>query len=139
MLVQTDTTIGFVSRNAAALARVKGRPTGKAFLKTYASLHDYQERGRIPGRFKREVRRTEKTTYIVKNLAFRIVTAAPYRTLLAPYGWLYSTSANAAGERFDSVFAHARADLVVEDSRGLFEDVPSNIYRLNQRKKRRIR
>lgn len=139
VLLQTDTTVGFASQSAQALARAKGRPTGKPFLKTYASLHAYKESGRIPKRFKREIRRSYKTTYIVKSQAFRIVSDTPYHTLLTPYGWLYSTSANPSNQGFDTAFAHAKADAVIEDRRGLFEDVPSNIYKLNQRQKRRIR
>jgi tRNA A37 threonylcarbamoyladenosine synthetase subunit TsaC/SUA5/YrdC len=137
--VQTDTTVGFVSQNAAALAACKSRPPAKPFLKTFASLKDYKRTGRIPARFKREVRRAKKRTYVVADRAFRIVSEGPYHELLVPYGWLYSTSANAAGQRFDPAFAHARAAAVIEDSRGLYEDAPSRIDRLNLKQKRRIR
>jgi len=139
LLLQTDTTVGFVSQDAAALARCKSRPPSKPFLKTFASLAAYKREGRIPGRFKREVRRAAKTTYVVKNRAFRIVPEGSYHFILRPYGWLFSTSANAAGRRFDPAFAFEKADAVIEDARGLYEDTPSNIYKLNNRKKRRIR
>ena len=139
LLVQTDTTVGFVSQNAEALAHAKSRPAAKPFLKTFASLSVYKQTGRIPARFKREARRREKTTYIVKGEAFRIVPAGSYHQLLRPYGWLYSTSANAAGGRFDAGYAFAKADAVIEDARGLYETAPSVIYQLNQQKKRRIR
>lgn len=139
MLVQTDTTVGFVSQNASALARCKNRPQNKPFLKTFASLGEYKKSGRIPGRFKRELRRTAKTTYVVKGQAFRIVTGGSYHRVLKLYGWLYSTSANAAGERYDPAFALEKADVIIEDERGLYEDVPSNIYRINKKIKRRIR
>jgi len=102
-------------------------------------LNAYKQTGRIPAAFKRELRRKAKTTYIVKGEAFRIVAEGAYHRLLSPYGWLYSTSANAAGERFDPAYAFAKADAVIEDGRGLFEDVPSKIYKLNTRQKRRIR
>ena len=131
LLVQTDTTVGFVSQNAEALAHAKSRPAAKPFLKTFASLSVYKQTGRIPARFKREARRREKT--------FRIVPAGSYHQLLRPYGWLYSTSANAAGGRFDAGYAFAKADAVIEDARGLYETAPSVIYQLNQHKKRRIR
>jgi len=139
LLVQTDTTVGFVSQNAGALARCKNRPAAKPFLKTFASLRVYQQSGRIPPRFRRELRRGKRTTYVVKGEAFRIVGAGDYHRLLAPYGWLYSTSANPAGARFDPAFARAQADVVIEDAGGLYEDVPSNIYKLNTKTKRRIR
>jgi len=139
LLAQTDTTVGFLSQDAAALAACKHRPPSKPFLKTFASLGDYTKTGRIPARFKREARRAKKTTFVVKRTAFRIVPEGPYHALLKPYGWLYSTSANAAGSRYDAGYAFERAAVVVEDERGLFEDVPSAIYRLNNTVKRRIR
>ena len=139
LLVQTDTTVGFVSQNAAALAACKERPPSKPFLKTFASWGDYTKTGRIPARFRREARRAEKTTFIVKNAAFRVVPEGPYHALLRPYGWLYSTSANASGQRYDARYAFERASVIVEGGRGLFEDVPSAIYRLNHQVKRRIR
>ncbi|MHC3995626.1 hypothetical protein ACXWTF_12445 [Thiomicrolovo sp. ZZH C-3] len=139
LLVQTDTTVGFVSQNAEALSGAKSRPASKPFLKTFASLKTYKQTGRIPGRFKREVRRKTKTTYIVKGQAFRIVPEGGYHHLLRPYGWLYSTSANAAGGRYDPAYAAEKADIVIEDARGLYEAIPSTIYKLNHCKKRRIR
>jgi len=67
------------------------------------------------------------------------VPEGPYHLLLAPYGWLYSTSANASGQRYDARYAFEHASLVVEDERGLFEDAPSAIFKLNKTLKRRLR
>ncbi|WP_345969541.1 hypothetical protein WCX72_09395 [Sulfurimonas sp. HSL1-6] len=139
LLVQTDTTVGFVSQNAELLARAKSRPPTKPFLKTFASMKAYKQTGRIPGRFKREVRRSVKTTYLVGGQAFRIVPEGSYHQLLRPYGWLYSTSANAAGGQYEPAYAAETADVLIEDARGLYEDTPSTIYQLNHCKKRRIR
>ena len=138
-LVQTDTTVGFASRDAARLNTIKKRPPYKPFLKTYASLKDYKKEGRIPSKFKREARRKTRTTYIVKNRALRIVPDGPYHHFLHPFGWLYSTSANISGKRFDPAFARLQADIVVEDARGLFEAEPSQIFRLGQQKKITVR
>ncbi len=138
-LVQTDTTVGFVSQNAEALARIKNRPDTKPFLKTFASFKTYKPGGRVPSRFKRELRRSKRTTYIIKNEALRIVSHGAYHDLLKPYGWLCSTSANASGTWYDATFAFSAADIVIEDAWGLFEAAPSRIYKLNRIKKRRIR
>jgi tRNA A37 threonylcarbamoyladenosine synthetase subunit TsaC/SUA5/YrdC len=138
-LAQTDTTVGFVSQNEQALARIKKRPVTKPFLKTFASFKAYKPGGRVPSRFKREVRRSKRTTYIIKNEALRIVSEGAYHELLKPYGWLCSTSANASGAWYDAAFAFSAADIVIENSRGLFEAAPSRIYKLNRTKKRRIR
>lgn len=138
-LVQTDTTVGFVSQNAGALARIKQRPGTKPFLKTFASFKAYKQKGRVPPRFKHELRRAKQSTYIIKNEAIRIVPQGPYHDLLKPYGWLCSTSANTSGERYDAAFAFQAADIIIEDARGLFEAAPSRIHKLNRIKKRRIR
>jgi len=138
-LTQTDTTVGFVSQNAEALARSKSRPLEKPFLKTFDSFRSFKRTGRIPAHFKQELRRAVKRTYVVKGQAIRIVATGAYHTLLRPYGWLYSTSANASGGRFKPGFALAQADCIIEDARGLFEDVPSNIYTISRTRKQRIR
>jgi len=139
VLIQTDTTVGFVSQDAGKLAATKERPPEKPFLITYASFGEYGKNGRIPKAFRREARRRAKTTYIVKGKAFRIVAEGPYHDFLRPWGWAYSTSANPSGHRFDETFARERADLVVEDERGLYEAPPSHIYRINHHRKKRIR
>ncbi len=139
VLIQTDTTVGFVSLDAQKLAATKARPPEKPFLKTYGTFAAYSKDGRIPPAFRRELRRKKRTTYVVKGSAFRIVSAGPYHDFLKPWGWAYSTSANASGHRFDEAFAREKADLVVEDRRGLFEAPPSAIYKINHRKKKRIR
>lgn len=139
MLVQTDTTVGFASQNAAALAACKGRPADKPFLKTFATLGEYRKQGRVPAAFKRELRRSGRTTYVVKNQAFRIVAEGAYHAVLKRCGWCYSTSANAASERFDPAFAFQAAEIIVEDGRGFFETEPSAIFRLNQHRKSRLR
>ena len=138
-LVQTDTTVGFVSRDSSRLNAIKERPADKPFLKTFAALRAYKKSGRIPSKFKREIRRSKRTTYIIAGQAFRIVPQGTYHRFLRPFDWLYSTSANAAGERYNPHFAKAHADIIVEDSRGLFESAPSQIYKLNHHTKSRVR
>ena len=122
-----------------ALARKKSRPSDKPFLKTFSSQKAYAHAGRVPEQYKREFRRSARTTYVIKSHAVRVIDEGAYHDLLRAYGWLYSTSANASGHGFDAAFATQSADIIIEDDRGLFEDVPSNIYRINHRKKRRIR
>ena len=39
-LVQTDTTVGFASKDSERLNRIKARPEGKQFLQTVASLRE---------------------------------------------------------------------------------------------------
>ena len=139
-LVQTDTTVGFLSQNAARLETVKARPAGKQFLKVFYDLKHYKASGgRVPDRHKAAARRAKKTTFIVKNQAFRIVTEPLHRHFLQPYGWMYSTSANQSGQTFERAFCEANADIIVEDFRGFCECAASSIVRLGRVKRSRLR
>ncbi len=140
ILAQTDTTVGFLSQDAHRLAGIKERELNKPFIKSFDSLKSFTKMGgRVPNRHKSRLRRSESTTYVINNSAIRIVAEGRHHQLLAKYGWLYSTSANAKGKSFESGFAEQKADLIIEDERGLFEGTASNIYKLNHKKIRRLR
>ena len=139
-LVQTDTTVGFLSQNAESLDTLKARPSGKQFLKVFSDLKSYKASGgRVPNRHKAKVRRAKKTTFIVKNQAFRIVTDPLHRAFLQRHGWMYSTSANRSGHPFERSFCEANADIIVEDFRGFCECEASSIVRLGCTKRSRLR
>jgi len=140
ILAQTDTTVGFLSQDAEKLAKIKDRPSHKPFIQSFDSLRTYtQMGGRIPNRYKSRLRRSKSTTYVVNNQAIRIVNEGQHHQLLSNYGWLYSTSANEKGKSFEMGFSEKKADLVIEDDRGLFEGIASNIYKINSKKIRRLR
>lgn len=140
ILAQTDTTVGFLSQDARRLAKIKARPPHKPFIQSFSSLTRYKaEGGRVPKKFKNSVRRAKSTTFVINNRAIRIVAQGPHHELLRQYGWLYSTSANAKSEAYARSFAEAYADIIVEDSRGLFEGQASAIYRLNSTKLKQLR
>lgn len=139
-LAQTDTTVGFLSQNEQRLAAIKERPGNKPFIRSFDSLRSYSALGgRVPNRHKVRLRRSRATSYVIKNVAVRIVPEGPHHSLLAKHGWLYSTSANEKGEHFEIGFARAHADIIIEDERGLFEGEASSIYKLNHRKIKRLR
>lgn len=139
-LVQTDTTVGFLSQDDERLEHIKSRLPGKQFLKVYSNLKTYQAGGgRVPNAFKATIRRAEKTTFIVKGEAFRIVAQGEHHNFLKRYGWMYSTSANQSGHSFERTFCESNADIIVEDSRGLSERGASRILRLGNAKRRRLR
>ncbi|MEO1941577.1 MAG: Sua5 YciO YrdC YwlC family protein [Campylobacterales bacterium] len=139
-LAQTDTTVGFLSRNRGLLNRLKGRPENQPVLREVASLEILKEFTRVPKRFRREVRRRRQVTYLYPNWeALRVVDWGPHSNFLKKFGWLYSTSANPTGGSFSLQWAWERADLVLVDRRGLFDAPPSPIYRLGRRKKLKIR
>ena len=139
-LAQTDTTVGFLSQDAQKLSEIKERPSHKPFIQSFDSLKTYtQMGGRVPNRHKSRLRRSSSTTFVVNNRAIRIVADGKHHQLLSKHGWFFSTSANEKSKTYESGFAEQKADVVVEDERGLFEGTASNIYQINSKKIRRLR
>ena len=140
ILAQTDTTVGFLSANDKSLQEVKSRPQAKQFLKVYPSFEAFKTDGnRIPQKYKNFVRRSEKTTFVIKNRASRVVKNNPHLQMLQKYPWLYSTSANKSGHEFDKDFCIRKSDIIVEDFRGLQENIPSTLYKLSHTNRKKIR
>ena len=140
ILAQTDTTVGFLSANIKSLLEVKSRPLTKQFLKVYPSFEAFKADGnRVPQKYKSFVRRSEKTTFVIKNRASRVVKNNPHLQMLQKYPWLYSTSANKSGHEFDKDFCIRKSDIIIEDSRGLQENIPSTLYKLSNTNRKKIR
>lgn len=139
-LVQTDTTVGFLSQDGAMLARLKERDESKPFVQVAASFKTLKKFVRIPKEHKIRVRRSSKTTYVYpNNLAIRIAKEERHARFLKPFEWFYSTSANERSLAYCKAFAFAKSDIIVEDSKGLYEGEASRIYRLHKRKTERLR
>ena len=139
-LAQTDTTVGFLSQDAQKLATIKNRPPSKPFLMEVANFKELQKRARVPKKYRRYVRYAKKTTFVYPNShAIRVIKDKLHLRFLEKFGWMYSTSANPSGGSYDPIFAKEAADIVVTDSRGLFEGRPSRMLRLGRRVKRRLR
>ncbi len=140
LLAQTDTTVGFLSQDASKLRTIKQRHSDKPFLKVYASLKKFKaDHAHIPPRYKSMLRRATKTTFISKNQAFRIVHDTAHNQLLQRFSFMYSTSANQSGHPYHKEFCSLNSDIIVQDSRGLFEGEPSRIIKLGKRMQRRLR
>jgi tRNA A37 threonylcarbamoyladenosine synthetase subunit TsaC/SUA5/YrdC len=138
-LVQTDTTVGFLSCDARRLAALKERPSSKPFLIALPDFRALEEVGRIPPRHRNFVRRSVKRSFVLPNgLSFRVVTGE-HRHFVARFGWCYTTSANRHGEPFDEAYAREACDVVVESKEGFSDKTPSTIWRLGRRRKVRIR
>jgi len=136
-LVQTNTTVGFLSQNLEKLNKIKKRPPNKKFLKV---ISEYNILPRVAKKHRKRVRRTpNKNTYIIKNEAYRVITEPHHREFLKKFKWMYSSSANESGKYFDEKFAIQNADVLVMDKRGYFEDIPSKIYKLSKTKIKRMR
>jgi len=100
VLTQTDTTVGFISQDASKLADIKSRSNTKPFIKVLNTALGL----RVPSKFKKTIRRSKKTTFIVKNKAFRISSLKQNSQILRDTSWHYSTSANEANKNFNREF-----------------------------------
>ena len=139
-LVQTDTTVGFLSQDSAKLSHVKNRSTSKSFLTVYSDFKSFKkERNRIANSHKRYVRSSKKTTFISKNRASRIVNSGEHHNFLKHFNYLYSTSANQSGKSFDDNFVRNVAEIIVEDKNGFNENRASKMIKLSNTRKVRLR
>ncbi|MEN4052164.1 MULTISPECIES: Sua5/YciO/YrdC/YwlC family protein [Sulfurimonas] len=140
ILAQTDTTVGFLSQDAAKLREIKSRQSNKPFIKVFQNFKTLQKTNiRIPKSRKKMLRRAKKTTFIVKNQAFRIAPYSLDSEVLRKLEWSYSTSANESGRNYERSFCEQKADIIVEDKQGLFEGRASRLYKINNTKIKRLR
>ncbi|MDY0117534.1 MAG: hypothetical protein RBR59_08160 [Sulfurimonadaceae bacterium] len=140
ILAQTDTTVGFFSQNPSKLLEIKKRELTKPFLKLYCDFKTFlADNKRVPHAMKNKVRRAKKTTFIVKNQAFRIAPHQLSSSFLRQCKWGYSTSANLTGKSYERAFAEIHSDIIIEDSRGLSENASSTLIKLSNTKQKRLR
>jgi len=139
-LVQTDTTVGFLTQDSALLSEVKKRPNSKAFVSVYSDFKTFKEnKNRIPNHHKNYVRASQQTTFISKNRASRIIKNSNHHDFLKRFGWFFSSSANQSNKAFERDFALDIAEIIVEDARGLYESRPSSIIKLSQTREVKLR
>lgn len=137
-LAQSDTTAGFLSKNAAAINNVKKAPKNKALLKEYAYFKYLDSR--IPTKFRSFVRNAKKTSFILPNkLSFRVIKEPLHREFLQRFKSLYSSSANENLKRFDIYFGYKNCDVIVKDMRGIFESKSSKILKINNIRMKKVR
>ncbi|ADN09528.1 hypothetical protein [Sulfurimonas autotrophica] len=140
ILTQTDTTVGFLSQDALKLCDIKSRQPSKPFIKVYKNFKALkQDKKRVPNAQKNLVRRLKKTTFIVKNFSFRVANDSSHSSFLREIQWKYSTSANESGKNFSRIFCEEKADIIVEDKNKLFEGKASKLYKINNKKIKRLR
>jgi len=139
-LVQSDTTVGFLSQNAIKIAEIKKRDSKKKFLITVDSLNSLKTFARVPKKFQKEVRKKSKTTFIYPNRkALRVVKDEFHLNFLKKIGWSFSSSANLSTFCFDEKFARDSSEIIVEDVRGLKEGKASKLYKIGKKKIQRLR
>ncbi len=140
ILTQTDTTVGFLSQDSLKLKEIKSRLSSKPFIKVYSSLKAFKEDGnRVPSSQKSRIRNSKKTTFIIKNRAFRVAKSSLNSSILRANSWNYSTSANESGKNFNREFCESKADIIIEDKNSLYEGRASSLYKINSKKMERLR
>ena len=138
-LVQTDTTVGFLSKDKEALFKIKPRDKSQSFLMELSSLAELKKLTRVYNKHKHMVRRARNVSFIYKKDAFRVVKDELHLNFLRKYKRMYSTSANEHKKSFDRTYAFNNVDIICEDSRGLVEREPSSLYKLYKKKFLRLR
>lgn len=139
-LVQTDTTVGFLSKSQKRLNFIKKRALDTPCLKSVATFKELKFHVRVPNAFKRMVRNRKSTTFIYPSgEALRVIQEPKHKAFIKQHGWLYSTSANKSGKGFDENYAREAVDEVIENKRGFFEAKPSNIIKLGTIRKKKVR
>jgi len=138
-LIQTDTTIGFVSQDASRLTSIKKRPPYKHYICTLDSLKRLKKFTRVPQSHKNRIRRSCKSTYIMPNgRSYRVVCDPKHKSFLESIGgWAFSTSANISGKKYDEEWARSAADVVIEPLDVI--NKPSQIFMLGKNKIKRVR
>lgn len=140
-LVQTDTTVGFSSSDDEKLSEIKQRPITQKILQTVDSFKTLQEKTRIPRKYKKSIRRANKSTFIYPNgNSFRVVNPSSfYHDFLKKVSCTYSTSANLTKQTFDLSFALDNSDILVETKEGFSDTSSSSIYKISTHKIKKIR
>lgn len=137
-LVQTDTTVGFLSKNLEEINRIKNRDLNQPCLITTASFIELKNFARVPKKFKNLVRKARKTTFIYPNSkSVRVVKDDKHSQFLQTHGWMYSSSANLHEQKFDLEYAKSVADEVIGNE--FIEKKSSRIYKLYKTKIKKIR
>ncbi len=140
ILLQTDTTVGFLSQNSQKLFEIKSRSQTKPFLKVYSSLKDFKnDFNRVPSSQKKLFRSSKKTTFVIKNQALRVSKLSLNSQIVRDITWQYSTSANESGKNFNRLFCEDKSDIIVEDKDALIEKSSSIILKINNKKIKRLR
>ena len=134
-LTQTDTTVGFLSQDATALARVKQRDPNKLFLTALPDLKSLKKRVRVPKFLHKEIRRAKKRTYILNSTAYRVVQDGKHHHFLKRIGWAYSTSANKSNEEYDEKFCFENADILHLTKDGFSQNEPSSLVKVVRKKR----
>ena len=138
-LVQTDTTVGLLSKRGDRLNRAKDRADDKALIRAVGSFRTLQRFARVPAAHKNRVRRMKKTTFVFgKSESCRVI-AGDHRHFFERIGWAFTTSANPTGGAFGEAWAKDRSDLWVLTPKGFCEYPASRLLKLGKTRLKKLR
>ena len=130
----------FLSSSKTRLNYIKRRPLFQPCLITTTTFKTLKNLVRVPLKYKKEVRRAKKTTFIYQNKkAIRVVKDGYHYRFLKKFDYIYSTSANKTGKSFDEEFATSIVDIAVLDERSFSENFPSKLIKLSKSLKKKLR
>lgn len=136
-LAQTDTTVGFLSKDFHRLNEIKKRDKDTPCIICVAEYKELLHHTRVPKRFKNIVRKAKKTTFIYPNKSSIRVVFGSHKEFIKEHKWLYSTSANITGCEFDEKYAKSVADEIVGEK---FAQLgASKMFCINRTQIKRIR
>lgn len=134
-LAQTDTTVGFLSVDSKKLSMAKDRDENQPFLICVDTFSKLKKLTRVPKVHKKKIRRVFKTSFLYPNKKAIRVIKDPYHTyFLKEFDFLYSTSANKNRMLYNPDYAYFKADIIIEDCRGLYEGKASHILKLGKKR-----
>lgn len=136
-LVQTDTTVGLLSKDKTRLNAIKKRPLEQKIIKTSPYLNELKKISRVPNTHKNTARKAKKTTFIYPNSeSFRVV-FGEHTKFYKDYNldWVYSTSANEHKKSFD-ISISTKVDVVIKP---FYESKSSTMIRLGKTKAKKLR
>ncbi len=139
-LVQTDTTVGFLSSDDKKLSLIKQRDSKQKTLQVVDSFKTLKQFVRVPKQYRKKIRNSKTSTFIYPNsLGFRVIDKnSKHHNFIKKFSCLYSTSANITKNNFDEEFAIDKSDVVVYDN-NFIEKIASKIYKIYKSKLKKIR
>jgi len=140
-LVQTDTTVGFLSSDDKKLSLLKQRDSKQKTLQVVDSFKSLKQFVRVPKQYRKKVRNSKISTFIYPaNLAFRVIDKdSNHQHFIKKFGCLYSTSANITKNSFNEKFAVGKSDVIVYTDGNFCEKTASSIYKVSKARIKRIR
>lgn len=140
-LVQTDTTVGFLSSDDKKLSSIKQRDKNQKTLQVVNSFKTLKQFVRVPKLHRKRVRNSKKTTFIYpNNLGFRTINKdSKHQNFIRKFDCLYSTSANITKNNFDKEYILNKSDVIVYSNIGFIEKSASSIYKINRSNIKKIR